>query len=676
MAAQGVDFDADYSDAGKLVVESTSAAVNLNGAIVGSTVKFGDAATEETAQIRINGAMGNNVSGSVEATDTLTLADSVTVSGTSTKPASLKAVKTTVSGTASVDTQAYGTTSLGALTIAAGTASNSLTLTTAASGTTTADTLTLTKTDATNTASGSLTIDGTGSFKLLKGESSNNGSITLNNGATLTIAEEASFVNNETVKVGDTNNANLVVDGVFTNNKTLNVSGGAVTVAGTLTNTYAAASGNNAEVAATLSAASLTVEDGGVVRSDLTKPAASAGTPSTDKLYTVAETTLEEGSAFITTLNKRFAATGNNDALQINGISFVLQGGVLGTAADAPITSIELVIGAGLTVDAAYDTAYTRINVGADDSKLNVTKDGVLTVATLDASTAGEAAVTVDGTMTVTNTVKTGAAGQIKIKVGGTMSASLGALGYEINSNGAVAKKTDGVSSGMTVDNTGVLEITGLTGTLKAPDITTLKGIATANGIKGLIDLGDVALDGVSGSTIEYSKLSDYANIATTALKEATITKTDSITSTASFGKVVLNAKKPTQGASETNLGVAQDVVLTLNGTGNLVEYADGGLTGVKLASGSSLITTGTGAVLGSVVEDGTVDNTSLTVKAGSLTTNDINVDAVNVIGDLTIAQKESGSYVLTTGALNVEGTLNAAAADVSTTQGSVTGTA
>ena len=189
----------------------------------------------------------------------------------------------------------------------------------------------------------------------------------------------------------------------------------------------------------------------------------------------------------------------------------------------------------------------------------------------------------------------------------------------------------------------------------------------------GLIDLGNVDItdNGYNTTSKRYDYVDMLHGVTTNALKQASVNVSDSTTNnTISHSESFGNVYTGTAG-----LTIDQGATVTLNNAANgflvwhEVTPAGGSATpvvsDVSLKAGSTLVVTNTGAV-GNVVQDGTSGN--LTVAAGELTAQDINVTKLDVAGTLKIAEKTSGAYAIEAADLDVTGTLIASANDLTVT--------
>ena len=683
-----VALAADYDGkSGYLNVEGD--AVTVTGDITGDYVKIGEVvaltdgkpttATEKNT-IGIKGTTSVQIGKATNATDgkgSLVVGKTLEIAGNFTNATKVEAPATEVTATsATVTNDTYGTMSLGDLTIAD---QKSLTLMNSNKKSAVGvNKLTLDGTF--EVSAGNVEIAGAGS-KIDKG--------TLNIGATGVLTLSGDLTNNKTIGF-TADGGKLVIDGSLDNAKTATLgnanTSGAVAVNGTLSNkgsiavkdiTVAGKLSNLKSVVTAdaytgkVTASTVKVEKGGVVESAI----------ATDS-YVVDTTTVEEGGAFITSLNAKITA--DNDSLSLGGKSFVLNGGVLGTAADAPVTKFNLGASDSLTLNGEYalDTVKQATGAAFNVGNAATDKTGNVTVKTLDAVANG---VTVNGSLCVTDSLSAEAS---SINVGeGTLTTSLKAMNLEVNSTtGAIAAikdKTKSVTDGfLTLGQNGTLALDLGSDKLVKTSATTLKNLLQTQG--GLIDVGAVDLYtdrdtaiAVTNGEIKLTDLAGFEGITTDTLKSSRITGVgDTITSTASYGAVEL-AKKSSEDTGAAGLTVDDNVTLTLSGMGdtavNLVQYADDKVAGVTLAGANSTLVTKGNGVIGAVTGQGIVNvaENTLTVQ-GNLAAGEVSVDET---ATLTIGEATTPYTVKVTN-LTVDGAFNAAANTVEATNLKVTGTA
>ena len=238
-----------------------------------------------------------------------------------------------------------------------------------------------------------------------------------------------------------------------------------------------------------------------------------------------------------------------------------------------------------------------------------------------------------DGTLTVNNVLTTSAnSGTITVDGGSTLNVSAQALGF-VDKNGALdltAASLTTATGTLDLSNGAKFNVTGLDGkTLKNDVLSKIQGLRKDS--KGQINLGNVTVTGEDGKGyVTDGKISyEVANgtlggIVTDNIANATVTGVEAagFTNGGSF--------KDLQMETDAAVTVAQNTTLTLNGTGDLVTFtstatdttpAKTSLQGVSLASGAAFVTTGAGAVIGSVTRAAGASGTNFGVEGtGSLT--------------------------------------------------------
>ena len=688
-----VDFAADYDGkTGILNIDANT--VNITGNITGDYVKIGDSIklgadgkvtpTTDKNTIGISGAnitIGDATAvanGSVTKTGSLIVGNTLEIAGNFTNKTTVEAPATEVTATdVTVHNGQYGTMALGDLTIkeAKGlTLENSNT-----SGAVTVGKLLL---DGTLTvSSGDLEINGTGS-KIGKGllNIANTGVVTLKGdltndaGATkgiaftgtdakLTIA--GSLDNTKTGVIGrDATSGSIVVTGTLTNKNTVGAKD--ITVSGKLSNlkNTAATEGYTGKI----TAGTVTVKEGGVVESALTDDAAGE--------YVVGKTVVNKGGTFITALNSKITA--EKDSLTLHG-EFSLDGGVLGTAADTPVTKFNLISGDTLTLNGDYtldtvkEATGAKFNVGTD-----ATKTGNVTVKTLTAAEAGS--VVVNGTLAVTDSLTAATAGSVQV-ASGTLATSLKAMNLEANATtgnvAAIKDKTQSVAAGfLSLSQDAVLDLD-VGGTKVSKDgAATIVGLARTPA--GLIDLGAVELYKsaseavkVTNGEIAATELEGFNNITTDTLKASRILGKDTIANTSSYGAVELSTDAPTDAtalASAAGLTINDSVTLTLNGMGetavNLVQYKNDKVAAVTFGGAASKLVTKGNGVIGEVKGDTNkgvleVADKGLTVE-GKVGAKDVIVGTTGTLTMGTVADATK-AYTVDVANLTVDGTFAAA---------------
>ena len=687
-----VDFAADYDGKTGILNISGANAVNITGNLTGDYVKVGgsiqvgtDGKVTPTTDKNTIGISGKTITigeatdanGSVTKTGSLIVGNTLEIAGNFTNNTTVEAPATEVTAAdGTVTNGQYGTMALGDLTIKA---DKGLTL--ANSNTSGAVTVGKLLLDGTLTvSSGDLEINGTGS-KIGKGllNIAENGVVTLKGDLTndagttqkgiaftgtkakLTIAGSLDNTKNGVIG-GDATSGSIVVTGTLTNKNTVGAKD--ITVSGKLSNlkNTAATEGYTGKI----TAGTVTVKEGGVVESALT-----AGD------YAVTETVVNKGGTFITALNSNITA--ENDSLTLNG-KFSLDGGVLGTAADTPVTKFNLISGDILTLNGDYtldtvkEAGSAKFNVGTD-----ATKTGNVTVKTLTA--AGADSVVVNGTLAVTDSLTAATAGSVQV-ASGTLATSLKAMNLEANATtgdvAAITGKTQSAQAGfLTLSQDAVLDLDVGGTKVSRTGATTIVGLAGTPA--GLIDLGAVELYKsaseavkVTNGEIAATELAGFDNITTDTLKASRILGKDTIDKTSSYGAVELTKDAPTEAAalaSAAGLTINDSVTLTLNGMGetavNLVQYKNDKVAAVTFAGAASKLVTKGNGVIGEVKGGDTtkgvleVADKGLTVE-GNVVAKDVIVGTTGTLTMGTVADATK-AYTVNVANLTVDGTFAAA---------------
>ena len=691
-ASGNVEFGADYDTAanqgGQVFFKVADAnTIKLSGAVAADTVKVGaKAATDEKNQIVFDGNTEISGDASLSAKALTLSGKTLTVQADLDDTASLTAEATTVDAADSkIEVKDYATANLGAITIADAATAADLTLTVDSNASASAKSLTI-KAAGTNPATNAGTFALTGKLGIETLDNAAGGTITIgdsnsaNTFGALTLTSGAS-VNNGTIaftnaSTGDSADSLVIAKDAALNNKgTLgsNADNGAIEVAGTLTNVNTPAAGSTPAVNGTITTKTLTVKDGGTVVADIDE----AGT-----VYGVAETTLEAGSTFKTALNSFVAATPATGAAKDELTlvkTFNLNGGTLADADGNAVANYELGDSGVLNVNADQEFKAVKVNgTGAAFNVGGVQDDGdaaAVTVADLNL-VSGSAEVNNESTLTVGKL--TTAANQMLTVTDGTLNASLTAIGLT-NTLAAGTGDAYGNVAANTIDLgvDGVFALSGFTDgqELTAANINTLQG-KMASGFKGLVDLGNVAIEDLDTSkSVKFSDLDDLKGFTTTALKSATID---------GEGKpVTIETNSATYGKFEKTDGLTVDgVKLTLTGSGDLVTKVVNNaatLADVTLTNEGVLAVTGQNAVIGNVTADSNTEGYFEVEQGGSLTVKG-NVDvtdlAVGADSSMTIdASKTDVPYTVKTGYLEVEqgGVFTAEAATVELTNNSTT---
>ena len=688
-----VDFAADYD--GKTGILNIGAnTVNITGNLTGDYVKVGgsiqvgtDGKVTPTTDKNTIGISGTTITigeataanGSVTKTGSLIVGNTLEIAGNFTNNTTVEAPATEVTAAdGTVTNGSYGTMALGDLTIKE---TKGLTLVNNnTSGAVTVGKLLL---DGTLTvSSGDLEINGTGSkigkgqlniaetgVVTLKGDLTNDAGATkgiafTGTNAKLTIA--GSLDNTKTGVIGgDATSGSIVVTGTLTNKNTVGAKD--ITVSGKLSNlkNTAATEGYTGKI----TAGTVTVKEGGVVESALTDDAAGE--------YVVGKTVVNKGGTFITALNSKITA--EKDSLTLYG-EFSLDGGVLGTAADTPVTKFNLISGDILTLNGDYTLDTVKEADGAKfDVGTDATKTGNVTVKTLTA--AGADSVAVNGTLAVTDSLTAATAGSVQV-ASGTLATSLKAMNLEADATtgnvAAIKDKTQSAAAGfLSLSQDAVLDLDVGGTKVSKNGAATIVGLAGTPA--GLIDLGAVELYKsaseavkVTNGEIAATELEGFGHITTDTLKASRILGKDTITNTSSYGAVELSTDAPTAAdtlASNAGLTISDNVTLTLNGMGetavNLVQYKNDKVAAVTFnGAASKLVTKGNG-VIGEVKGGDTtkgvleVADKGLTVE-GNVVAKDVIVGTTGTLTMGTVADATK-AYTVNVANLTVDGTFAAA---------------
>lgn len=695
-AASGkVGFAADYD--GKTGILNIGAnTVNITGNITGDYVKIGDlikfgtdgkdtdTPTTDKNTIGISGTTitigkATVANGSVTKTSSLIVGNTLEIAGNFTNNTTVEAPATEVTAAdGTVTNGRCGTMALGDLTI-----KETKGLTLANNNTSGAVTVGKLLLDGTLTvSSGDLEINGTGSkigkgllniadagVVTLKGDLTNDAGAAKGiafTGTTAKLTIAGSLDNTKNGVIGrDATSGSIVVTGTLTNKNTVGAKD--ITVSGKLSNlkNTVATEGYTGKI----TAGTVTVKEGGVVESALTGDTAGE--------YVVDKTVVNKGGTFITALNSKITA--EKDSLTLHG-EFSLDGGVLGTAADTPVTKFNLISGDILTLNGDYtlDTVKeangAKFNVGTD-----ATKTGNVTVKTLTA--AGANSVVVNGTLAVTDSLTAATAASVQV-ASGTLATSLKAMNLETNATtgdvAAITGKTQSAATGfLHLGQDAVLDLdVGGTKVSKAGAATIVELARTS---AGLIDLGAVELYKsaseavkVTNGEIAATELTGFEHITTDTLKASRILGKDTIDQTSSYGAVELSTDAPTEAAalaSAAGLTINDSVTLTLNGMGetavNLVQYKNDKVAAVTFnGAASKLVTKGNG-VIGEVKGGDTtkgvleVADKGLTVE-GNVVAKDVIVGTTGTLTMGTVADATK-AYTVKVANLTVDGTFAAA---------------
>lgn len=293
---------------------------------------------------------------------------------------------------------------------------------------------------------------------------------------------------------------------------------------------------------------------------------------------------LNEGATLnVLGYNDKYGDAKENNALNIHSGTFNLEGGNV------------LINGESLA------DKTVKINAG----KLNV-KYGDYEVGTLSFESGATGTIEIEeGSLKVNNKLETNKAADLVVGVNGTLDLTAESIGLKA--------KTDGSSETATgfngVSNSGTIKISGFDGqTLKESFFTGLIGSDKKIAGNGLIDFGNVAIDGVKADDdgyYDYSDIKDLAGVVTDTFKQATFVVDSGESVRGSFGHLRTDAES-----------INANGLLVLNGSGLLAVKTGTTETAAGFALGDNdvLRTTGSDAVIGKVTGTGT-----LSIDSGSL---------------------------------------------------------
>ena len=720
LSGENVAFNSDYTaggdNSGKLILKGTTKN-SIGGAVKASSVMLGtyaaDNADQKTVEVVLDGPTIVESGASVEAGNLwFAGADkALTVDGT------LTADTTKVSASdAAVTVNDKATASLGDITIeAAASPANNLSVTSQnAKADVTAKSLTIAAADKTNTAAGTFTLtsgaftvgdlsnasgatvavgsDNAKSVFTVTGKATNAGTITLTGGAadntaTFVVGADSAFTNTGSIAEATSKVGTLDVAGQLTNTGAGTIYLKNLVVSGTLTTGVVTLDRDGTETKTpAFQFDSITLDKGGVIN-----VVADASGNALKTFYT--ETKDTDGKVTKTAMIHDGVWNFNGGNVQVNGTTIagadydVVMGGsaalTANFAADYEFGNVSVANNSQQVTLSVTDAANLKAksvdltNAGTN-SAVNVTKGAALTTDKL--TVAGATVALDDGTLTVNNVLTTSAnSGTITVDGGSTLNVSAQALGF-VDGNGALdltAASLTTATGTLDLSNGAKFNVTGLDGkTLKNDVLSKIQGLRKDS--KGQINLGNVTVTGEDGKGyVTDGKISyEVANgtlggIVTDDIANATVTGVEAagFTNGGSF--------KDLQMKTDATVTVAQNTTLTLNGTGDLVTFtstatdttpAKTSLQGVSLASGAAFVTTGAGAVIGSVTKAADASGTNFGVEGtGSLTVKG-NVDVGMLYTDagaaVTVVKsdaKDAVASTVTVDTLEIDGAFTAA---------------
>lgn len=293
---------------------------------------------------------------------------------------------------------------------------------------------------------------------------------------------------------------------------------------------------------------------------------------------------LNEGATLnVLGYNDNYGDAKENNALNIHSGTFNLEGGNV------------LINGESLA------DKTVKVNAG----KLNV-KYGDYEVGTLSFESGATGTIEIEeGSLKVNNKLETNKAADLVVGVNGTLDLTAESIGLKAKTDGSseTAAGFNGVS------NSGTIKISGFDGqTLKESFFTGLIGSDKKIAGNGLIDFGNVAIDGVKADDdgyYDYSDIKDLAGVVTDTFKQATFVVDSGESVRGSFGHLRTDAES-----------INANGLLVLNGSGLLAVKTGTTETAADFALGNNdvLRTTGNDAVIGKVTGTGT-----LSIDSGSL---------------------------------------------------------
>ena len=719
LSGQNVAFNSDYTaggdNSGKLILQGTTKN-SIGGAVKASSVMLGTYAAgnadQKTVEVVLAGPTTVESGASVEAGNLWFAGDNkaLTVTGTLTADTT----KVSASG-AAVTVNDKATASLGDITIEAAPTTNNLTVTNNAKADVTAKSLTIAAADKTNTTVGTFTLTG-GAFTVgdlsnasgatvavgsdsaksvftVTGKATNAGTIELtgaaaNNTTTFVVGADSAFTNTGSIAEATSKVGTLDVAGQLTNTGAGTIHLANLVVSGTLTTGVVTLDRDGAEtVTPAFKFDSITLDKGGVIN-----VVADASGEALKTFYT--ETKDKDGKVTKTAMIHDGVWNFNGGNVQVNGttiagadynlvMGYSKEQLTANFAADYEFGNVSAAKNSEKVTLSVTDAANLKAksvdltNAGTG-SAVNVTKGAALTTDKL--TVAGAKVALTDGTLTVNNVLTTSeSSGTITVDGGSTLNVSAQALGF-VDKNGALdltAASLTTAAGTLGLSNGAKFNVTGLDGqTLKEGVLSKIQGLRT--GSNGQINLGNVTVTSENGKgyvtdgKISYDVVnSTLGGIVTDDIANATVTGVEAagFTNGGSF--------KDLQMKTDAAVTVAQNTTLTLNGTGDLVTFtstatdatpAKTSLQGVSLASGAAFVTTGTGAVIGSVTKEGLASGTnfgvegtgSLTVK-GNVDVGMLHTDAGAAVTVVKSDAKDAVASTVTVDTLEIDGAFTAA---------------
>ena len=691
------DATSEANKSGYLEVKGTEG-ITVGGTLTADTIKLGERTAaddkgnrQEKNQIVLDAATTTVAKdGKLDVKNTLTLEKNLTVQGIVNAAATDvkvigsgdQAKNNTVEVTVGVtDSTHAGSVSLGKVTVGAGIVdqANSLTVSVANGASAQADSLDI----AAKVVKESSTTNEEGKFVLTSGKFNagtltNGGSVSIGDSGAATLTVSGTSVNKGDVTFNGNNASALVIaaDSTFSNEGNLGTADNTnsdITVAGTLTNVYKEESKKGAgdDITGSINAASVNVEEGGVVNTALDN-------------YKV--TTTNVAGTFATDLNAKLKDDGTLDTSATKGFNtlklttqqFVLNGGSITDRAETPadIKDFYIADSGALTLGSDKELGTVVLdNADAADEGLTV-KKGAVTVADLTVKK-GTVVINGDGSSLAIDALTTKETDSSIDICQGTLSTTLAGIGLKIADKDIVAKDVTVADGTIKIAQNGVWNLDlGENAVISSAGLGTIKGLVATDELKGLIDIGSAAVE-VTGLDLTkettYKQISDAGllGVKTDALSQATITEVKTIGQTGDFGSLKLDSS-----AKDTLVVTAG--TLTLNGSGAVVSYEktkDNWVeANVSLKNNTGLVTTGEKATIGSIAKDTGASKTFVEVASNSLEVKgNIDVDELYVGNDegtassLTVTKVGDASTVKT-GEFEIEAGAAFVAADADVT--------
>lgn len=299
---------------------------------------------------------------------------------------------------------------------------------------------------------------------------------------------------------------------------------------------------------------------------------------------------LNEGATLnVLGYNDKYGGAKENNALNIHSGTFNLDGGnVLINGESLADKTVKVKTG---NLNVTYgDYEVGTLSFGSDAS-------GVITIK--------------EGSLKVNNKLETNKAGDLVVGVNGTLDLTAESIGLKAKADGS----SETAAGFKGVSNSGTIKISGFDGqTLKTGFFT---GVTAGDAPKitgtGLIDFGNIAIEGVTADDdgyYDYSEVKNLGGVVTDTFKQATFVVDENENVRGSFGSLR---------TSQDSINV--DEMLVLNGSGLLAVTTGTTETaaGFTLEDDDVLRTTGSEAVIGSVT-GGTLSVDSGSLSAAELT--------------------------------------------------------